>query len=196
MVHSSDDYLSLLKSLLPQGDLWTSEEEKTLVKILQGIADEMAKVANRMANLEDETYPNTALELFGDWERVTGFPDDCLGTTTLLLQERRENVLARLTTKNNLTKQFYLDLAQTLGFQIEIEELSPFTVADRVDKPIYDQQWEFVFIVSGPEFTAKYLTCDSTVDGPLASYGNELVQCMILARKPAHTFAIFDFTEV
>lgn len=118
---TTEQYLTLLQNLLPTGAAWSREPDSTLTQVLTVIAGAMAKAHNRAADLLDELDPRTTLELLTDWERVCDLPDSgaALGET---IAARRGAVVARLTATGGQNAAYFVALAASLGFEVEIIE--------------------------------------------------------------------------
>lgn len=121
----SDQYLSMLLALLPRGLAWTRALGSRLVAFLHASAEELARVDAAAHYLLDEIHPLTAIAALEDWERVLGLPDECLPAGDSL-QERRAAVLARLRDEGRQDLAYWYELAETLGYEVAIEEHWPF----------------------------------------------------------------------
>jgi uncharacterized protein YmfQ (DUF2313 family) len=122
------DYLSMLRGLLPRGLAWTRSPDAALTRALAAVAEELARVDASARLLRRETNPASTVNALEDWERVLGLPDGCLpaGST---LQERRDAVLARLRDAGRQDMAYWYALAETLGYDVTIEEHWPFCCA-------------------------------------------------------------------
>jgi len=175
---TKDSYKQLLISLLPKGPIWPSAEtDNTFTDLLDGLAEELARIDARALNLLEEAFPNTTNELLVDWERVTGLPDSCTGVLNTL-QQRRNALMGVLTTERSLSKQFYTDIAERLGFTITITELPNWT-------------WQVNAAIGAN--TVYFRVGSSTMGEPLVSSENNLLECVMQALKPAHTSVIFNY---
>jgi uncharacterized protein YmfQ (DUF2313 family) len=191
------DYQSQLFQLLPQGKAWPRYEETTLARLLLAFAGELARVDARVDALLREAYPLTTFELLTDWERVTGLPDGCISTSDSL-QARRDAVMEKLARRGGQSRQFFIDLAATLGFTITITEYRPFLVGrNRMGDRLYGEDWRFAWLVTGPSETYRYFRMGQSVMGErLRSWGNDLLECIINRLKPAHTVVRFAYEEI
>lgn len=192
MAVKTQQYLSLLKSLLPRGIAWVDSVNNDLGRLLHALAEELARVDAREDALIEEADPRTTYEMLPDWERAFGLPDPCVGSG-LTLEQRLETLYAKVTSTGGQSRQFFIDLAASLGYEITITEFKPYTVNDSVDTPIYGDDWWFAWQVNAPENTVNYLTVNSDVNTPLASWGNERLECSINRLKPAQTQVIFAY---
>ncbi len=185
--HSISDYIQQLKALLPPGKLWATLTEGTVfLAVLESIATEFFRVDARASTLCEELDPRTANELFDLWEIFAGLPDPCIGELPTISQ-RRSAVVARLTATGGQSRQYYIDLAESLGFTATISEY------DGINPVLIDQfYWQMNLPLNGDivEFNVG-----STVNEPLRTWGtNELLECVIQRLKPAHTTVIFSYS--
>lgn len=189
---TQSDYRQQLQALLPRGAAWPQEADATLLQLLDAMAAELARVDARGDDLLDESDPRATSELLADWERVAGLPDPCvpLGAT---FEQRRNALTGRLTGTGGASRQYFIELAAALGFTVTITEFEPFTFASRLDVPLYGLAWRFAWRVDAPADTVTYFTTASRVDEPLATWGNDLLECVIEARRPAHTHVFFAY---
>lgn len=195
---SSDDYLRELQALLPRGAAWTREPDSTLANTLQGLAGEMARVDARALVAIDETDPRTANELFFDQEAQYGLPDPCVAlvsTTTQSLGQRRTALIAKIANLGGQARSFFVALAASMGFVVTITEFAPESVDSDVDSFLYDDDWVFSWQVNAPLVGGvDELSVDSPVDEALASWGNQLLECVFGRLKAAHTAVLFSYT--
>jgi uncharacterized protein YmfQ (DUF2313 family) len=176
MARTLTDYLQLFQSLLPQGAAWNRDENSTLSEFLRGMAEEFIRVENRSELLLTERDSRYTSELLVDHERDLGVPDECteLGTT---MQARRDFVHTKTTALGGQDKQYFIDLAESLGFTITIDESIPSAFSWTVNVLFeYTLRWKFFQIGSS--------SCgDSLIYAP----GFDLLYCVLNKYKPAHT---------
>lgn len=190
---TTDDYLAQLQALLPHGPAWPRDAGATLTRLLQAMADELARVDSRAAQLIDEADPRTTYELLADWERVAGLPDTCV-TAAQTTAQRRAALHARLATLGGQGTAYFIALAASLGYTVTITEFRLHTVNDDVEHPLYGHPWQFAWQVNAPLNTVGTLSVTDTVADPLAWWGNELLECVIRRLKPAHTHTLFAYS--
>ena len=190
---TADDYLAQLQALLPQGPAWPRDAGATLTRLLHSMADELARVDSRAAQLIEETDPRTTTELLNDWERVAGLPDTCV-TAAQATAQRRGALHARLTTLGGQNVSYFIALAASLGYTVTITEFRLHTVEDDVEYPLYGHPWQFAWQINAPLNTVGTLSVTDTVADPLAWWGNELLECVIRRLKPAHTHTLFAYS--
>ncbi|HLO61390.1 MAG TPA: putative phage tail protein [Azonexus sp.] len=196
MVLTEADYLRQLQALLPPGPAWPKEDDAWLTRLFGALAAELARVDGRAWQLIEEADPRTTAELFADWEKVAGLPDACAiafgGDQTMA--QRRAALVGRLTTLGGQSAAYYIGLAAALGYAVTISEFREHTVNDDVEHPLYGAAWTFVWQVNAALSTVSDITVESTVEDPIAAWGNALLECVIKRLKPAHTTVLFRYS--
>jgi uncharacterized protein YmfQ (DUF2313 family) len=189
-----DDYLALLQALLPTGPAWaTDDPDSILNEYLAALAVEYVRLHARAEALMDEADPRTTLELLADFERVLGLPDTCVEIPTTTT-ERRQAVITKMLATGGASPQYFIDLAATYGYEITITEFDPYTVESEIDAPLYGDNWVYWWQVNAPLNSITYFDMNSVVTDPLASWGNDRLECLIRKYKPAYTNVIFSYT--
>ena len=190
----ADDYVRLLKRLLPKGKLWEVSEQSNFKKLLEGMAIEFARLHARSLELIKEVDPRTTVELINEWETLTGLPDPCVSLTQTL-QQRRLAVVEKLTRLASLSPRYYIEVARALGYEVSITEFKPFRVGgSKMGDRINGRDWQFTWRVNAPTVTVRVFTLGQSGMGePLRLWGNEILECAIKRVKPAHTFVVFGF---
>lgn len=193
---TATDYLRQLQALLPPGPAWPKDDAATLTRLLDALATELSRVDGRAQKLIEEANPRTVAELFADWERVAGLPDACaqaFGSDQTMAQ-RRAALVGRMTTLGGQSPAYFVGLAAALGYAITITEFRAHTVNDDVECTLYDTAWNFAWQVNAALNTVTAITVDSTVEEPIAAWGNALLECVIKRLKPAQTAVLFSYT--
>ena len=134
-----EDYCSAFLALLPQGQAWPKQPGSTLERACCGLAQYWGFVDSRAADLlERESDPRYTFELLPDWERNFGLPDPCYEAPQNYA-ERIAELLRRMTMEGGQSRQFFIELAATLGYTVTITEYRTFVVGiDRVgDSRVY-----------------------------------------------------------
>lgn len=122
---SEADYLSALQALLPQGRAWPRDPGALLTALLDGFAKSYALVDAKQTNLLIDAFPETTVELLPEWESSLGLPDPCVGQLATL-EQRRTQVVARLTALGGQSIAALTAFAAALGFTITITEYADF----------------------------------------------------------------------
>lgn len=187
-----DDYLTMLKKLLPRGAAWQFGTGSKFSDLLTAFADELVRVHKRAVDLVKECDPRYTSELLAEWEKVAGLPDPCTGALETQA-ERRDAIVARLGEQGGQSRQFFIDLAAALGYTVTIDEFNPFVAGDNAGDAVAGDAWQFAWQVNAPETTIEYFTAGSNAGEPLATWGNTELECAIERAKPAHTNVIFAY---
>lgn len=195
-MHDVADYTAQLNALLPVGVLWDSLRDDPVTQdLLTALAGELSRVDASAEYLLDEADPRTALNLLPDWEALTGLPDACSGLG-VTIQQRRDALLAALTSLGGQSRQYFIDVAAQLGFPgATVTEYAPQTVDDTVDATIRGPDWRFAWQITVALPAVQQLTVDSDVDTSLGEQApTTRLECVINKLKPAHTTALFSYT--
>lgn len=112
---SADNYREQLQSLLPRGSAWPRESGAVLTQVLDGLAQELARVDLRVENLINEIDPRTTGELLPDFERVYGLPDPCV-TDALTTDQRRNALVSKISNQGGQSPAYYLSVLERLGY--------------------------------------------------------------------------------
>jgi uncharacterized protein YmfQ (DUF2313 family) len=187
-------YEAAIKGLFPKGKAFKFLSDKSLNSTVKAIALPFYRVDNRAKELIEEMNPLFTLELLPEWERVLGLPNSCSATEDVTIQERRFQVLSKLSIQGGQSKQFYINLIKSLGFNIEIKEHSPFVAGSSAGDDLANTtDWQFTWDVVVLEAAVYYFVAGSSAGESLRVFRNEIVQCFINQMKPAHTFVRFIF---
>jgi len=123
-----DDYATQFLELLPTGQAWPRERGSILFQALSGLAYYWGDVDGRAADLlEQESDPRHTVELLPDWERNWGLPEECI-VAPQSIGERQNALVHKMTMIGGQSRQFFIDLAASIGYTITISEYAPFMV--------------------------------------------------------------------
>ena len=188
-------YLDQLAGLLPKGLAWTRDRDATLLKVLRAIADQLGRADKRAEELLDEADPRTALEILDAWEAAFGLPETCTPDAEQTLQERRDQLLSKMTTTGGQSRAYFVAMALALGYEITITEFRPFRAGwSNAGDDLTNDEWTFAWRVNAPETTIREFRAGrSTAGEPLRTWGNELLECVISKYAPAHTHLFFGY---
>lgn len=188
-------YSSQIAKLFPRGLAWFFDNGKTNKKLVDVLATEASIVDAAACSFIDEFFPDTTSAFLSDWERVAGLPGECdeLAETVSL---RRKDLKQKLTSRGGQSPQYFIDLAAALGFTITITEFKPFMVSkNAVGDALWNEDWWFAWQVNAPLNTVDYFSVgQNAVGDPLASWGNERLECVLEHEKPGQTELIFAYS--
>lgn len=177
------DYLGQLKALLPIGAAWPRQSETVLGALLEGVAEELARVDQRGRDLIGQTDPRVVTEMLDDWERAWGLPDGCV-TASPTPAGRRLALHQRVASLGGQSADYFVGLSALLGYEVGIEQFRPTRLPFSIPTPINGRPWAFAWRVA--------------VYGPIASdgppvYASADLECVVNRLKPAHTVVSFDY---
>jgi uncharacterized protein YmfQ (DUF2313 family) len=208
-----DDYAEGLANLLPHGRAWPRDPESVLMRLVAGLAEIWGSpVDSRAADLlETESDPRATLEMLEDWERNFGLPDECIAEP-LTIADRRAALVSRMTTQGGASPAYFVTLAASIGYEIEIREYTPFMcgisrVGDTqpTGTPGETYRWQI-----GPSDLRFYWTVKVTglrvswfrvgsgrvgVDPMVRISLATDLECLLRRFKPAHTAVIFNYDD-
>jgi uncharacterized protein YmfQ (DUF2313 family) len=198
MGYSAEEYKRMLKALLPRGKIWQVEDDSTLAEFLHGEGEEFARVDTRSEELIVESRVGTTNQLLTEHETDYGIPDECtdLANTT---SERKKILLSKIIAVGQQDKDYFIEIALTLGYTITIDEFSPFICGVGVSgDPCGDHvvlfHWR-VNIVGGKGAIIQFKSGSSQSGDPIKFLpGFDLLKCIFAKLKPAHTVIIWNVT--
>jgi uncharacterized protein YmfQ (DUF2313 family) len=170
----------MLQSLLPKGRAWTRVTGSTLSQVLSAIADEFVRLEQAALSLLIERDTRFTSDLLTDHEYDLGLPDEC-STAADSITERRNQAHAKLISLGGADKQYFIDMAAALGYNVTIQE---YPDAD-LSSIFY---WQVTALYDEDLYLRQFL-CGGNVSGdPLSEIvGIDMLECFISRYKPAHT---------
>lgn len=201
MAFSKEQYLQQALALLPNGLLWDGFRQpgSGVYEMLEACAEEFARIDARRSDLRNELDPRSSLELQPEWEVFSDMPDVCSlpGET---LQERRQLVVSKLTYRGGQSRQFYLDLAASLGYTIEIYEYKPFVCGiSRCGDNLHgghDVRHTWRIHITGPRITRFRCGPSQCGDKLLKITRAEGLECKLRQINQAHRNLIISYGGV
>ena len=193
---TSADFTRIMLALMPRGRIWPKDADATQAATAQGITGAYVQQTARANNLLVDAFPGSTTELLPEWESTLGLPDPCMGDNPTL-QQRRAQVVARLTTNGGQNAAFYIAYAAALGFQITVTNYAPFRAGQsKAGQQLGTTDWFFTWSINAPQNTVTHFAAgQSTAGEPLATWGNEVLECEMENLKPAHTILQFRYLE-
>jgi len=128
IIRDQNEYGLSLAKHLPEGDMWISKSisENNFAKLLYGLALIFIDADIKTNELFFEFYPATTSEFIEEWEELLGIPDGCLDTNGSI-EERRTQIVGALGALGAVTKEDWINLADIMGFEIEIDHMTDVT---------------------------------------------------------------------
>lgn len=190
------DYLEQLRALLPHGPAWTAEVGSSHANFLDGMSQEFARIDASAMQLLDEADPRTSVDMFADWERITGLPDPCVtafSTEEQTFAQRRFALVSKWCSLVGMRPDDYVELARQMGYTITVTKHIPHDVTLDVNSAINSAEWAYVLQFNSALNTLNLSTVNSIVTDPLASWGNQLMECVLERAAPGHAIVIFVY---
>ena len=195
---TEDSYAQQLEALQPKGAIWPTEPTSLLHSFYSAIGAVLATLHNRLLELIDEADPRTTVQLLAEWETALGLPDPCTpADATLTLQERRNRVVQKLTLGGGQSPAFFIALAASIGYSIEIDEPRPFVCGiSACGDPIggaYTDRHYWRVRVPEPR-TTWFRTGESRCGDRLGVIDRaEDLECILEGAKPAQSRLLFSY---
>lgn len=114
------DYAKQLQALLPPGAVWLLESGSVISGSLLAVAEELARVDGRAAQVLEEADPRTANETIEQWEKMLGLPDELVTAIPATLAERRVAVTQKFASLGGQSVSFFVQLAALCGYAITL----------------------------------------------------------------------------
>lgn len=206
----ANDYLHLLLSLLPPGQI-ANDEDSNFAKILAPVATEFARIDARARKLIDEADPRTTIELFEEWFSFAGLPDPCTPSDQTF-GERRDALIAKLKSFGNPSRPFFKAIADNLGYDIVISEYRAMGFGNWGfgANEVYDEhgryyigahelndnhQYYWVVHVYGAKYTRFAFGRSGFGDPMLHIRTAEDLECIMRRLKPADSHLTFIYVD-
>jgi len=203
---TSADYRGLLFSLLPPGMVWPVEPESNLQRLLDGSAQEFARVDAHALTLLEEADPRQSDALFPEWEGSYGLPSGC-APVNQSQADRRVALIGRIVGRGGMQCQDYIGLAAALGYEgaqiIEHQEATlelATGVGPRgaeIGDPMNSEDWLWAWDVLVPNGVVREAVIGaSEIGDPLRSWGDRLVECALHEAAPSWLVLNVGYQEV
>ena len=170
-----------------------NKEGEPLRKILQGLATQWIDFRNTLNKVVDEYNPKNTTDLITEWEGLVGIPDGCIKNTGTL-EQRRLNILLKLSGINATKKKQFENIAKVLGYDIEVEtgvDTSTFPMNFPI---ILMSQAEapFIIVVS---LDASLKPAGFPLKFPMSFTSDvpDILKCLFNKLKPAHCKLYFRY---
>lgn len=196
MVIDEVEYGRQMLHLLPEGPVWPRDPDSMIAKVCMIPAASLARVDAKAERLLDDMDPRTTQDLFDDWQRVYGLPDDCTPASSSA-EERRRRLLAKVDDEGGQSIPFFIGIIETLGYPgATIDEFYPFVADSDCNEAINQNGWEYAWQVNVPAVaTVRYMDSLSECNSPLAEWGDDTLQCILARHKPVHTILFVAYGD-
>lgn len=188
-------YQSVLAHLYPPVSYNINGEQFTAQCAVDGQAfDRLQASAEAILNVIE---PATSNELLADWERLCGITTDVSKTYS----ERVKRVIIQLNALGGLSIPYFLRLAESIGYTIQIKEFSPLKndLPKIGDVPIQNSPTERlifmwrVTVINGDDNIIYFRAGQSLAGDRLVDFGDPIIEEFFEDLKPAHTYCYFAY---
>lgn len=186
MARLATDYQKLLQSLMPKGAFWTRDPNSNLANIWLAVAQEYKRIDDRSLDLITERQVQLTTELVTEHEEDYGLPEkgDKLGDT---LADRRSDLYSSMLRVGQQNEEYFEEIAEALGYTIEIEEYQPFWAGyNGVNSGVGNQTILFYWTV----------LIDATLITESKDVNINKLMVKIKEVNPAHTTVLFEWYNV
>jgi uncharacterized protein YmfQ (DUF2313 family) len=194
-VYSTADYFTQFQRLLPRGRVWHRGwgwiQDADLITLIPT----WIRLHLSLNDLIAETFPCTTNDLLPEWEKSLGLPDECTGPLPTV-QQRVQAVCAKFTARGGQNLDYFIRLANALGYDARIVQFSPFRVGfNTCGQPLYGEAWAFAWVIIVPATVViPFRTGISTAGEPLRTWGDKRLECLIARDAPSHTIPIIRYS--
>lgn len=177
-------YTESLARYLPHGKLFAvkSAQNSNFRKLLRGLAHELFEANGLLRQYNQEIIPDQTERFIEEWESALGLPDECVDISGSL-EDRRNNILAKLASLGVQTIADFENMAAVFGFDV--------TVVAGADSGLSfgsDQEMRHTIVVNAsPAETFTY-----TFPIPFGDARLVFLECMFNRLKPANAQVLFE----
>lgn len=187
-------YEQMLGALLPRGPAWDKDDP-----LLLGMAPSLQRSHSRADALMKEIDPRTVTELINRYETLTGLPDSCVPSGTQTLAERRLRLDSKINLAGGINEAFYYAQMSALGYPdatITRYGKSQFRCTSRCTDSGFSDEWRYYWQVNIPASAQiSNMVCTDNCTSSIRSWGDTVLECVLMKLAPSHTYVIFLYTE-
>ena len=156
--------------------------------------DRLQQSAEQVLNVIN---PETSGVMLADWERVCGIKTDL----SKPYSSRVKRVIIQLNALGGLSIPYFIQLAESIGYQIEIKEFSHLAndLPDAGDIPIQNSpreqlgyMWR-VTVLNGDDNITRFRAGQFCAGDRLTDFGDLIIEAFFKDLKPAHTYCYFAY---
>lgn len=177
-------YREQLQALLPPGAAWSRDSEAALTQLIDGLAEEFARVEGRGLRLIEEADPRTAGELLGEWEAAFGLPDGCV-INPATPDGRRLALHQKVASLGGQSVPYFVNLSALLGYESEVVEFAPLRLPFTLPARVAGQAWAYAWRMD------VYGPAEMGAEAPV--YASAHLDCVVRRLAPGHSIVSFSF---
>lgn len=193
--YTVEAYHQALHALMPVGLAWPREPKAVQSAVLRALANSYQRSDSEALSLLRGGFPASATILLTEWEKSLGLPDDCSIGEVDTIGKRQAAVVSKLISTGGQSKSYFIGIARTLGFNIEIEEFRQARAGLSVcGDGLNGEDWPFVWMVVADSTNVTFARAGMSYCGdPLRSWGNKQLECTLNKLAPSHTIVKFGY---
>jgi uncharacterized protein YmfQ (DUF2313 family) len=141
-----------------------------------------------------DVFPCSTVGMLPEWEASLGLPDPCTGPLPTV-QQRTAAVCGKFSARGGSSREYFIHLAASLGYQIQILTYKPFYAGQgHAGDPIYSAAWAYTWqIIVESQTTIIYFRAgESSAGEPLADW-TSLLECEFANYAPADSTIIWSY---
>ena len=205
MIYQISDFRDMALQLLPNGPAWPRDSESEWGLLFEALLPECVRIQSTINALVDEMSPVSSTLIFDEWEAEYGLPEKCI-TQLPRFGQRRGAVEDRHTAIGRQDRQFFIDLAASIGFVITIDEFnesnpgpSATFYVERENGNLVGidptgEDWNYIWRINAPLEAANFREYPEEYGRPYVSYNNELLECTLRSYAHDHRILIFSYS--
>lgn len=191
--------------LLPAGPAWPRDPTSSWALMFEALLPEAVRINDALTGMVEEMSPVTASVLFDLFEAEYGLPTPCI-TEAQTLQQRRITLSERHLAVGRQDKQFFIDLAASIGFVITIDEFNASNpgpagtyLVTRESGEVTSvtpagDDWNYVWRINAPLEISEPRAYPGGYGEPYVVSSNELLECVIRQYTHCHRVLIFAYS--
>jgi uncharacterized protein YmfQ (DUF2313 family) len=195
-LRNSDQQTNTKAQYMPNGLIWEAKQKagSNFRNLLAGLCVEIARLEEKQNEIYKEMNPQETDALLSEWEALVGIPDECFPLADTI-EERRKNLIFKLTASMNGTAEDFENLASILGLTVKVktgvEEITfpmpfPIPMIGTLEEAGFVMIVDFIG-VSLPNSFPLTLPITFTADPTSA------VKCLFDKLKPANVMIIYRY---
>lgn len=186
-------YQDVLLGLLPPVSYARGGRVRQQAQIDARVLDGVARSAEAAAGA---CLPDTSGAMLTDWERVLGLETTNAGKPYTV---RLSAVLLKINAVGGLSIPYFIQLAQSAGYTITIDEPQPFRVGiNRAGDRLAPEEIMWVWVVNVAANTQtvwRFRAGASCAGERLSSFSDSVIESVFQDLKPAHSFVRFAYVN-
>lgn len=195
MAGINDEYVRLLRHLLPSGPAWEGESDY----LVEGLAPSLGRVHDRAGVLMKELDPGSTVELIDRYEALCGLPDECIPDGTQTLTQRQRRLAAKVNGYGGINEAFYRGQLAALGHGdatiTQFQNCAP-DAPDSWPEEATADDYRYFWRVNMPvSANIDVMTCSDRCNAFLRTWGDTVAECVIDKLCPSHTTVLFAYGD-